>query len=127
MKFASLNEIKTDYNDLLNKVGRVTTLAELRHFLEKDKFTTIEINGIFAEDFIERGGTDSEIEWIRYETYGCLAYIYFHLDKNGIIETIMFDVWCDDIDDTFIIDTTIENLTEEFYEKCVEETKKYFK
>ena len=39
----------------------------------------------------------------------------------------MFDVWCDDIDDTFIIDTTIENLTEEFYEKCVEETKKYFK
>lgn len=119
--FPTIEEIKRDYNEFVELVGNVTTIEQAKDWNQKDKFT-IEINGDFLEDYIAEGGTDDDIEWIRYEAYGCLAYIYVRFD-NGIIDQIWFDVWSNKYDAEFITDTTINQITEENYRMWVDTCK----
>lgn len=54
-------------------------------------------------------GTDKDIEWIRYESYGCLAYIYVYI-KNGIVKDVVFDIWSNKWDSQFVENTSIGNI-----------------
>ena len=113
-EFPTMEEIKRDYNELMGIIKDIKTIEQAKQ-LEKD--FTIEINGMSIEEFLmpDSNGyvcTGKDIEWIRYEVYGCLSYVYQRLD-NG---KIWFDVWCDYCYDEFIRDITIDKLTEELYE-----------
>ena len=112
--FPTMEEIKQDYAELMEIIKDVRTIEQARE-LEKQGFT-IEINGMSIDEFVAVDGngyvcTDKDIEWIRYDVYGCLSYIYDRFDGQP-----MFDVWCDYYFDEFIHDITIEQLTEELYE-----------
>lgn len=112
--FPTMEEIKQDYAELMEIIKDVRTIEQARE-LEKQGFI-IEINGMSIDEFVAVDGngyvcTDKDIEWIRYDVYGCLSYIYDRFDGNP-----MFDVWCDYYFDEFIHDITIEQLTEELYE-----------
>lgn len=114
--FPTIEEIKRDYNELMEIIKDVKTIEQAKQ-LEKD-FTIIEINGMSIDEFLtpDNNGyvcTDKDIEWIRYEVYGCLSYIYQRFD-NG---KIWFDVWSDFLYDEFIRDITIDKLTEDLYNK----------
>ena len=124
--FPTMEEIKRDYNELMEIIKGVRTI-EQAEVLAKEYNFTIEINGLPIDEFVNgmklfdgtRNGyrrTNEDIEWIRYETYGCLDYIYDRFDGKH-----MFDVWCDCCDYDFIIDITIDKLTEELYSKSKEE------
>lgn len=112
--FPTIEEIKRDYQEFIELVGTVTTLEQAKVWNQKDKFS-IEANGSFLEDYILNGGTDKKLEWLRYEAFGCLAYIYVRL-KKGIVSQIIFDVWSNKYDAEFITDITINDLTEENYQ-----------
>lgn len=116
--FPTINEIKRDYNELVEIIKDIRTIEQVKQ-LEKE--FTIEINGMSIEEFLQPDSkgyicTDKDIEWIRYEVYGCLSYIYDRFDGKP-----MFDVWSDYCDDEFIRDITIDKLTEEFYTKAKDE------
>ena len=112
--FPTIEEIKRDYNELMEIIKDVRTIEQAKQL---DGELTIEINGMSIDDFLEPDSngyvcTDKDIEWIRYEVYGCLSYIYDRFDGRP-----MFDVWSNYCDDEFIRDITIDKLTKEFYEK----------
>lgn len=124
--YPTLEEIKRDYDELLEMVGNVTTIEQTQKI--KDKFT-IEINGLSIDEFVNgmklcdgtrvnNRGTDKDIEWIRYEAYGCLSYIYFCIE-NGIIDNITFDVWSNKHGSEFITGSSIDNIMEN-YDKYIE-------
>lgn len=104
----TLNEIKSAYKEIVKIMKNVKTIDECRKVQEKHNLT-IEINGEFIDDYVEIGGTDEDIEWIRIEAYECLSYIYFFTSGG-----IFFDVWSDEIDNEFITDTTIKKLDSEY-------------
>lgn len=111
--FPTMEEIKQDYVELMEIIKDVRTIEQARE-LEKQGFI-IEINGMSIDEFVAVDGdgyvcTDKDIEWIRYDVYGCLSYIYDRFDGQP-----MFDVWCDYYFDEFLHDITIEQLTEELY------------
>lgn len=106
--YPTLEEIRRDYNELVEMVGNVVTIEQAKEWNQKDKFT-IEINGENLEEFINNDGTDTDIKHIRYEAYGCLAYIYFYI-KNGVVDDIVFDVWSNKCDADFIQDSSIGNI-----------------
>ena len=115
--FPTMDEIKQDYAELMEIIKDVRTIEQARE-LEKQGFI-IEINGISIDEFVAVGGngyvcTDKDIEWIRYESYGCLSYIYNQLN---IDQKIWFDVWSEYCFDEFIRDITIDKLTVELYEE----------
>ena len=109
--FPTMEEIKRDYNELMEIIKDIRTIEQVKE-LDKQKRFTIEINGMFIDEFLKANGTDKDIEWIRYESYGCLSYIYDRFDGKP-----MFDVWSDYCYNEFIMDITIDELTEELYEK----------
>lgn len=114
--FPTMEEIKRDYDELMEIIKDIRTIEQARQ-LEKEKKFIIEINGMSIEEFLmpDSNGyvcTDKDIEWIRYEVYGCLSYIYDRFDGKP-----MFDVWSDYCYDEFIRDITIDELTEDLYEK----------
>ena len=113
--FPTLEEIKRDYNELIEIIKDIKTIEQIKA-LDKTKQFTIEINGMFVDEFIGHNLTNENIEWIRYESYGCLSYIYNRLDG-----AYMFDVWSNYCDDEFIRDITIDKLTEDFYENTMNE------
>ena len=97
--FPTMEEIKQDYAELMEIIKDVRTIEQARE-LEKQGFI-IEINGMSIDEFVAVDGdgyvcTDKDIEWIRYDVYGCLSYIYDRFDGNP-----MFDVWCDYYFDEF--------------------------
>lgn len=98
--YPTLEEIKRDYSELVELVGNVTTIEQAENWNVKGKFT-IEVNGEALDSFKKNGGQDEDIEWFRYETYGCLSYIYFYI-KDGAVDDIIFDVWSNKRDDDFI-------------------------
>ena len=116
--FPTMEEIKRDYNELMEIIKDVKTIEQAKQ-LEKENEFTIEINGMSIGEFLtpDSNGyicTDKDIEWIRYEVFGCLSYIYQHFKYDG---KIWFDVWSNYCYDEFIRDITIDELTEELYEK----------
>ena len=125
--FPTMEEIKRDYNELMEIIKDVKTIEQAKQ-LEKEKKFIIEINGMSIGEFLTPDNndcvcTDKDIEWIRYEVYGCLSYIYQRFD-NG---KIWFDVWSDYCYDEFIRDITIDELTEELYEKSKAEALKWWR
>lgn len=110
--FPTLEEIKRDYNELVEMVGNVTTIEQAREWNKKDKFT-VEINGEFLEEYVRNGGADKDIEWIRYEAFGCLSYIYFWI-KKGKVNRIVFDVWSNELEYDFLENCRIENVEEKY-------------
>ena len=107
--FPTMEEIKRDYNELIEIIKDIRTIEQAKVLDEQKKFT-IEINGMFINEFLKANGTNKDIEWIRYEVYGCLSYIYDRFDGKP-----MFDVWSNYCWDEFIHDITIDDLTEELY------------
>lgn len=121
-EFPTMEEIKRDYEELMEIIKNIRTIEQAKE-VEK-KFFTIEINGMSIDDFVngiktssgerlDNRGTNNDIEWIRYESYGCLSYIYDRFDGKP-----MFDVWSGYCDHDFIQDITIDDLTEELYESA---------
>ena len=91
--FPTIEEIKRDYNELMEIIKGVRTIEQAKE-MERKGFI-VEINGVSIEEYINgeginEGKTDDNIEWIRYENYGCLSYIYDRFDGKP-----MFDVFCD--------------------------------
>lgn len=116
--FPTMEEIKRDYDELIEIIKDIRTIEQIEKLDKQNKFT-IEINGMFINEFLKANGTDKDIEWVRYETYGCLSYIYDRFDGKP-----MFDVWCDYSYDEFIRDITIDDLTESLYTNAKEEVLK---
>ena len=119
--FPTIEEIKKDYNELMEIIKDVRTIEQIKELDEQKKFT-IEINGMSIGEFLEVDndgyvGTDKDIEWVRYESYGCLSYIYDRFNGKP-----MFDVWCDYGYYDFITDITIDELTEDLYENKKQQT-----
>lgn len=119
--FPTMEEIKRDYAELMEIIKGIRTIEQAKALEEEKKFI-IEINGMSIGEFLtpDSNGyvcTDKDIEWIRYETYGCLSYIYDRFDGKP-----MFDVWSEYCYDEFIRDITIDKLTEELYKKEKEYT-----
>lgn len=113
--FPTMEEIKRDYNELMEIIKDVRTIEQAREMENKGFF--VEINGVSIDEYvsgegIKEGKTNDNIEWIRYEVYGCLSYIYDRFDGK-----IWFDVWSEYCQYEFITDITIDKLTEELYEK----------
>lgn len=108
--FPTMEEIKRDYDLLMDIIKDVRTVEQARE-MEKKGFT-IEINGVSIDEYV-KGMHNEEIEWIRYETFGCLSYIYDRFDGKP-----MFDVFSNYLFTEFIYDITIDKLTEELYEKA---------
>ena len=114
--FPTMEEIKRDYDELMEIIKDIKTIEQAKALDESKEFT-IEINGMSIGEFLtpDSNGyvcTDKDIEWIRYEVYGCLSYIYQSNDGK-----IWFDVWSEYCQYEFITDITIDKLTEELYEK----------
>lgn len=135
--YPSLENIQKDYDELLQLVGSIVTVEQVKEFQKSHTNVTIEINGMSVDEFEEGlvllGGTravsrksNNDIDWIRYECYGCLSYIYFHI-KSGVITSIIFDVWSNKWDNEFIENVTMDNVVSDYdkyvayAEKCWEE------
>ena len=112
--FPTMEQIKSDYYELLELIKDIKTIEQAQEFEQKTRME-IEINGWLINEYVERGGTNEGIEWIRYDNFGCLDYIYNHLYNKYI----MFDVYSEFCDYDFIEDITIDKLTEEFLEKAI--------
>lgn len=107
--YPSLEEIKKDYNNLMKIVSGVTTIEDVRKMIRLHRLRV---------EIIERG-RNNDIVWIRLESsFGSLDHIYCNI-KNGMINNVIFDVWSDELDDYFISNTTIEDLTEENYQEYI--------
>lgn len=113
--YPTIEEIRKDYASLMEKIEDVRTVEDVKEFCATYPWV-VEINGDSVDEFLKSGGTDADIEWIRYETFGCLSYIYDRFDGKP-----MFDVFCSKRQDEFIHDITIDKLTEENYKKWVQE------
>ncbi len=114
--FPTMEEIKRDYNELMEIIKDVRTIEQAREI--ENRGFIVEINGVTIDEYVNDGGflndgkTDDNIEWIRYENYGCLSYIYDRFDGKPMFD--VFSVYCYD---EFIRDITIDELTEDLYEK----------
>lgn len=115
--YPSLAKIKADYTELMEQIKDVRTVATAKDYAVKYP-VMVEINGVSIDEFVRDGGTDRDIEWIRYETYGCLSYVYDRFDGKP-----MFDVAVNDGGYEFITDICIDDLTEENYRNWVKEDK----
>ena len=116
--YPTLEEIRKDYESLYEKIKDIDTLEKLA----KVWWTTTEVNGM--DDWRMEEIKQSEIDWFRYEQWGCLDYIYVYFE-NGKITDIKFDVWCDKHEFNFIEFETVEHLTEELYNKYINDTELY--
>ena len=105
--FPTLEEIKRDYNELVSEVKDIHTVKAARELEKKYKWLTIEINGDLLKDTTP---DDTEVEWVRYDGYGCLAYIYVRTDGSSIA----FDVWANAADFEFMDTVTIDDLDERY-------------
>ena len=118
--FPRFEQIQKDYSEFVDLSKNIRTVEAVKELCKKYP-VEIEINGVSVAEFEKNGGKDSDIEWIRYNAYGCLSYIYDRFDGNP-----MFDVWCHAGLCEFIHDIHIEDLTEENYSKWVAEGKERF-
>ena len=126
--FPTLEEIKRDYYELMDIIKGVKTIDQAREIEEKHGIP-VEINGVSIDEFVnglktingraDGRGTDANIQWIRYEAYGCLSYVY---DWFGAAPT--FDVWSNAADNDFVTDIHFYDLTPANYAQWVSEAAK---
>lgn len=87
-KYPYLDNIADDYNKLMNLVKDVKSLKDIEELVANKSFSIseIEINGMSVGFYKERleQGFASDIEWIRYESFGCLDYIYVFTDRSRL-------------------------------------------
>ncbi len=117
--FPTIENILIDYYELMDIVKDVKTIEQAK-MLEEKGFI-IEINGVSIDDYvagkcdINEGKTNKNIEWIRYERFGCLDCIYVYADGSPTI----FDVWCEGYAMAFIDGATIKTV-KKIYKKAKE-------
>ena len=120
--YPTIEEIKRDYFELMEIIKDVRTVEDAIK-VEETKKLTIEINGMSIDEYkkvnnigprafiyTDENGVEEGIEWIRYESYGCLSYIYDRFDGKP-----SFDIWSNKCDYDFVQDITIDEITEEIY------------
>ena len=118
LKFPRLENIIDTYKRLMDIIADIRTVKQAKAV--EYLFTEIEINGVNINEFIRNGGTDTEIEWIRYDNFGCLQYIYDRFDGKP-----MFDVYCEYLEEEFIRGIKFDELTAELYDKAKAEALRY--
>lgn len=128
--FPTIEEIKNDYNELLGLIKDIRTIEQAMDFQRKYN-TIVEINGYRIDEFVNglitidgraaNRGTNDDIEWIRYESFGCLSYIYDRFNGKP-----QFDVFSEKLEDEFIRNITIDDLSEENYNQWVYDLKDNF-
>lgn len=105
----SLDQIMTDYKafrELTKDVRTLENIKKLRHQF------VIEINGVSISEFEEM---PTEIEWVRYDGYGCLEDIYDYFDGKP-----KFQINCKEHDELrylVIGAITEDDVTEENYKR----------
>lgn len=87
-KYPYLDNIVDDYNKLMKLVKDVKSLKDIEELVANKSFSIseIEINGMsvgFYKERIEQGFA-SDIEWICYESFGCLDYIYVFTEESRL-------------------------------------------
>lgn len=117
--FPTLDEIKRDYRELMDIIKDVRTIEQARE-VEANYGISVEINGVSIDEFVNglktvngrsgSRGTNADIEWIRYEAFGCLSYVYDRFDSKPT-----FDVWGNAAYCEFVTDIHIDDLTPENY------------
>ena len=113
--FPTMEEIKSDYYELLELIKDIKTIKQAQEFERKTRIE-VEINGLTIDEYIEIGGTNEAMIFIKYKNFGCLDYIYNRLDKY-----ITFNVYSEFCNCDFIKNITIDKLTEEFLEESIKE------
>lgn len=106
IKFPSIDDIKKDYNEVIKIIKG-----------NKDEKSIEAINKEYGIDYMLYHN-DADLCAVNYSNYGNLRNIFYNL-KN---DEVRFDVWLDEIDDNFIGEIAIEELTQEEYEYCKEIT-----
>lgn len=105
----SLEEIRADYKSFRELTKDVKTLEDLKKL--RHQFV-IEINGVSISEFEEM---PTEIEWVRYDGYGCLEDIYDYFDGKP-----KFQINCKEHDELrylVIGAITEDDVTEENYKR----------
>lgn len=113
--FLSYKELLTTFNALLSEVKNITTIKQAEQW--EKHHSPVEINGDPISLYISNGGTDKDIEWIRYEEYGELSYIYFYIE-DGKINSISFDIHSEICDYDFSQDNN--KMTQKEYYEIIE-------
>jgi len=114
--FSTYKQVLTAYNELMNKIKDIITIEQAKEYQNK-YWITVEINGMLIDEYVKNGGTDAEIEWIRYEEFDQLAYVYCKI-KDGKVYNVSFDVYCE-WGTTEFIDSACK-LTQESYYNNIE-------
>ena len=121
-KYPYLDNISEDYNKLMKLVKDVKSLKDIEELVANKSFSIseIEINGMSVGFYKERleQGFASDIEWICYESFGCLDYIYVFTDESRLP---LFDVALETEGHLFenITIVEIDNMEEEYWEDAV--------
>lgn len=121
-KYPYLDNIVDDYNKLMKIVKDVKSLKDIENLVANKSFSIseIEINGMSVGFYKERleQGFASDIEWICYESFGCLDYIYVFTEESRLP---VFDVALETEGHIFenmtIVD--IHNMESEYWEDVV--------
>lgn len=121
-KYPYLDNIVDDYNKLMNLVKDVKSLKDIEELVANKSFSIseIEINGMsvgFYKERIEQGFA-SDIEWICYESFGCLDYIYVFTEESRLP---VFDVALETEGHLFenITIAEIDDMESEYWEDVV--------
>ena len=113
--FPTYEEIKRDLGELLKIVRDALTLEKVKEIQKNFPFLTIEVNSIPLCEVAE----DTNIEYVRYEAYGCLEYIYIRADGD-----IYFDVWSNALNSAFV-DSAYNDIDKDKYEQLKAEAEHF--
>ena len=107
----TLKEIERDYENLMNIIGNITTIEQLRNLNNKDRFGYINVDNkryYNTHDYDDNGkrirkprycegyeNINHISNYILYGQYGCLGTIFVDI-SNGKINDILFDIWDDE-------------------------------
>lgn len=86
--YPSYEVILQEYQELAELISGIQGIAEARE-LQDTLF--IEANSVYLEEFIYRGGSDTQVDYYRFKKYKHLSNIYLWLDK-GFGRSIYFEI-----------------------------------
>lgn len=122
----TLDKIKKDYKKLMDIIGDITTINQLKNLDNKDIFGYIKVNGVsFYDKNAMKDINPTFIKTILYGQYGCLGAIFVYVGENGKIHDVCFDVWEDDEDFILAEQITIEDVTEFDFDCWMENLKDF--